>query len=68
MSKKVEVRVGTLEDMGRRFIDAWHRAESGDAVNEICVTFHDLPALPTALTPKRICGVTTRTSTRMSRP
>lgn len=54
MSEKVEVHVGTLEDMGRRFIDAWHRAESGDAVNETCVTFHDLPTLLAALTPKRL--------------
>ena len=54
MSDKVKVHVGTLEDMGQRFIDAWHRAERGEAVGETHVTFHDLPALLAALTPKRL--------------
>ena len=54
MSGKVNVHVGTLEDMGQRFIDAWHRAERGAAVSETHVTFHDLPALLAALTPKRL--------------
>ena len=50
----VNVHVGTLEDMGRRFIDAWHRAERGEEVDETHVTFHDLPTLLAALTPKRL--------------
>jgi len=54
MSDKVKVHVGTLEDMGQRFIDAWHRAERGETVNETHVTFHDLPVLLKALTPKRL--------------
>ena len=40
--------------MGRRFIDAWHRAERGEAVSETNVTFRDLEALLAALTPKRL--------------
>jgi len=48
------VHVGTLEDMGKRFIDAWHRAERGETVSETNITFHDLPALLAALTPKRL--------------
>lgn len=54
MSEKVNVHIGTLEDMGARFVDAWHRAEQGEAVNETHVTFHDLTALLAALTPKRL--------------
>lgn len=53
-SNTVNVHVGTLEDMGRRFVDAWHRAGRGEEVNETHVTFHDLPALLAALTPKRL--------------
>lgn len=54
MSNTVNVHVGTLEDMGQRFTDAWHRAERGEAVGETHITFHDLPALLAALTPKRL--------------
>jgi len=54
MSDTVKVHVGTLEDMGQRFIGAWHRAERGEAVNETHATFHDLAALLAALTPKRL--------------
>jgi len=48
------VHVGSLEDMGKRFIDAWHLAERGEAVSETNITFHNLPALLAALTPKRL--------------
>ena len=54
MSDTVNVHVGSLEEMGERFIDAWHRAERGEAVSEAHVTFHDLAALLAALTPKRL--------------
>ena len=40
--------------MGQRFIDAWHRAEKGEAVNETHITFHDLQSLLATLTPKRL--------------
>lgn len=50
----VNVHIGTLEDMGKRFVDAWHRAERGEPVCETNITFHDLPALLAALTPKRL--------------
>lgn len=53
-SNTVNVHVGTLEDMGQRFVDAWHRAKRGEAVSETHITFHDLPALLAALTPKRL--------------
>jgi predicted transcriptional regulator len=54
MTDTVKVHVGTLEDMGQRFIAAWHRAGQGEAESESHVTFHDLPALLAALTPKRL--------------
>lgn len=52
--KKVKVHVGTIDDMGRRFVSTWHRAESGERVRETHLTFPDLPALLNALTPKRL--------------
>jgi hypothetical protein len=30
MSRKVNVHVGTMEEMGRRFVSAWRRLENGD--------------------------------------
>ena len=29
MSKKVSIEIGTLDDMGKRFVSAWHRLEGG---------------------------------------
>jgi len=54
MSKGVKVHIGTLDDMGRRFVDAWRRAERGEKVDEAHITFIDLPALLAAITPKRL--------------
>lgn len=54
MSKQVKVHVGTLEEMGKRFVSAWHRLEGGEKVRERHVTFPDLPALLSALSPKRL--------------
>ena len=53
MSDNVKIHIGTPEDMGRRFVGAWHRAERGD-VDETNITFRDLETLLAALTPKRI--------------
>jgi hypothetical protein len=30
MSKRVNIHVGTLDDMGKRFVSAWHRLERGE--------------------------------------
>jgi predicted transcriptional regulator len=54
MSENVRVHIGTPEDMGQRFADAWHRAGRGEAVDETHVTFRDLEAMLAALTPKRL--------------
>lgn len=54
MSKKVTVHVGSMDDMGRRFVSAWHRVEKGEKVRETHLTFPDLPSMLSALTPKRM--------------
>ena len=54
MSENVKVHIGTPEDMGQRFVDAWHRAERGEIVDETNITFRDLETLLAALTPKRL--------------
>ena len=51
---KVKVHIGNIDDMGRRFVDAWHRAEKGDTVNENNLTFYSLETLLSTLTPKRM--------------
>jgi len=54
MSDDIRAHIGGPRDMGRRFVDAWHRAEHGEVVDETNVTFRDLEALLLALTPKRL--------------
>ena len=45
MNKRIKVNVGTLDDMGRRFVSAWHRLDRGEKVRETHLTFPDLAAL-----------------------
>ena len=54
MTENIRVHVGAPEDMGRRFIDAWRRAERGETAGETNITFQDLETLLAALTPKRL--------------
>jgi predicted transcriptional regulator len=54
MSKRVHLHIGRVDDMGRRFVSAWHRLENGEKVRETHLTFPDLPALLKALSPKRL--------------
>ena len=54
MTDNMRANIGGPRDMGRRFVDAWHRAERGETVDETNVTFRDLEALLGALTPKRL--------------
>jgi predicted transcriptional regulator len=55
MSKKrVNVHVGSIKDMGRRFIHAWRQVEQGKRVREEHLTFADLSILLNALSPKRL--------------
>jgi predicted transcriptional regulator len=52
---KIEIHVGTLADMGKRFAGAWNRAAAaGDVVQETHVTFLDIQTLLDTLSPKRL--------------
>ncbi len=50
----LNVHLGTLEEMGARFIDAWNRAERGESVDESHVTFLDIETLVGTLSTRRI--------------
>lgn len=54
MTKKVQVHVDSLEDMGARFVDAWHRAKAGEAVDEQHVTFLTFASMMETLSPRRL--------------
>lgn len=52
---KVQVHVGeTMDGVGKRFVDAWHRMERGEDVNEKHVSFADWETLVRVLSPKRL--------------
>ncbi len=54
MTKKVQVHVDDLDAMGRRFVDAWRRAESGQAVDESHITFLSYASMAEVLSSKRL--------------
>lgn len=54
MSEKVNLHVGSTQDMGKRFADAWHRLEQGKKVKETHLTFFSLETMMTTLSPKRL--------------
>jgi predicted transcriptional regulator len=52
---QVQVHVGeTMEDVGARFVDAWHRLERGEEVNEKHVSFENWETMVRVLSPKRL--------------
>ncbi len=51
---KVQVNVGSLADMGKRFAGAWNRATAGEQVNETHITFLDVQTMLDTLSPKRL--------------
>jgi predicted transcriptional regulator len=52
---QVQVHVGeSLERVGVRFADAWHRMEQGEDVNEKHVGFSDWETMVRVLSPKRL--------------
>ncbi len=53
-ANKVQVSVGSLADMGKRFAGAWNRAVSGEQVEETHVTFLDVQTMLEALSPRRL--------------
>lgn len=54
MSGTVKLHVGSVDEMGKRFVDAWHRSERDEKVEEAHLTFLDLEAMRSALTPRRL--------------
>jgi predicted transcriptional regulator len=52
--RKVRVHVESLEASGRRFVNAWRRAERGEPVHEEHLSFESLDGLLATLSPKRI--------------
>lgn len=51
---KVNMHTGGIDDMGRRFVDAWKRSAAGKRVNETHLTFLDLETMLATLSPKRL--------------
>jgi hypothetical protein len=51
---KVQVNVGSLADMGKRFSLAWNRAASGERLDETHVTFLNIQTMLETLSPRRL--------------
>lgn len=54
MSGTINLHVGSIEEMGKRFVDAWHKLEQGKAIDETHITFFDLETMVSTLSPKRL--------------
>jgi predicted transcriptional regulator len=52
--KQLSVHIGSLADMGDRFVAAWKSLEAGQPVHTDNVTFIDLASFMTAMSPKRL--------------
>lgn len=50
----VRVHVGSLDDMGKRFSNAWNRAATGKKVDETHVAFLDIKTMLDTLSPRRL--------------
>lgn len=51
---KVQVNVGSLSRMGKRFSKAWSQAAAGEQVDETNVTFLDVQTMLHTLSPRRL--------------
>jgi predicted transcriptional regulator len=51
---QINAHIGTLEDMGSRFIDAWKAAEAGRPVVRDNITFLSLESFLSTMSPKRL--------------
>lgn len=51
---KVQIDVGSLADMGKRFATAWKQAKAGEAANQTHITFLDVQTMFEALSPRRL--------------
>ena len=54
MATKIQVHVDDLTAMGQRFVDAWHRTQAGEPVDEAHVTFLSFQAMTETLSPRRL--------------
>jgi len=54
MTESVNLHVGSVEEMGKRFVGAWHRLERGETVQETHLTFFSVEAMTATLSPKRL--------------
>jgi predicted transcriptional regulator len=52
--RNIAVHIGSLDDMGQRFINAWHAADAGEPVAREAVTFLSLEAFMATMAPKRL--------------
>lgn len=53
-TKRATLHYGeSLDDIGARFVEAWHRAQNGERVRETHLSFEDLGGLVSVLTPRR---------------
>jgi predicted transcriptional regulator len=50
----VQVYVGSLDDMGKHFSNAWNRATTGNKVDETHVTFLDIKTMLDTLSPRHL--------------
>lgn len=53
MNNELQIHIGSIQEMGQRFVSAWKRTEGGESINETHLTFPDLESLLMTLTPKR---------------
>lgn len=53
-TSRVQVHVGSLNDMVKRFSNAWSRAAAGKKVDETHVTFLDIKTMLDTLSPRRL--------------
>jgi predicted transcriptional regulator len=53
-ANKVQVNLGSLADMGKRFSSAWNRAAAGKKVSETHITFLDVQTMLETLSPRRL--------------
>lgn len=54
MNNTIHLHVGSINEMGNRFIGAWHQLERGEKVDETHLTFFNLEAMMSTLSPKRL--------------
>ena len=54
MKQTARLHVGLIDEIGKRFGDAWRRLERGEKVRETHLTFFDLETMLATLSPKRL--------------